>query len=422
MLLTEQEQIIYLANIVFLAHADLALSPKETAAIEEIRVALGAKKATLNAALKAAQSGQFTPVKTGDFAAQVSNLADMLYLCFIDGDVAEKERSVVTDFCRKVGLTQDQLNVMIKNAIARADQTKLSVVCPSCKAEMSGDSKFCPKCGKAISQVEAESTTVAFQIPSTGYAIEFSESTAASFSAALEYARSAPSFTSCTRNKKIWYLASWPEDGFEKVAKLAQLLSGIRNRKSYHAGKEVSWDELFGFTWCAGERNTAYRPIEYCFGKGENRVNPWGCKQAQMDWAEWSRWFSYGQFRRVGLLKGAYIWVFDKERIRHEVMTNLHRFRYCPYLRNGLIEAVLHALPDEVDISPKSAWKYSQSYEEVPGCIKIVEIERTGGIEYKNEYYADGVRPRGLGPLEDVLRKAFAEAGITDVTVAQIAK
>jgi hypothetical protein len=79
-------------------------------------------------------------------------------------------------------------------------------------------------------------------------------------------------------------------------------------------------------------------------------------------------------------------------------------------------------LPDEVDISPKSAWKYSQSYEEVPGCIKIVEIERTGGIEYKNEYYADGVRPRGLGPLEDVLRKAFAEAGITDVTVAQIAK
>lgn len=422
MVLAEQEQITYLANIVFLAHTDSTLSPKETAAIEEIRTALGAKKGTLNAALKAAQSGQYTPVKTGNFVAQVSNVADMLYLCFVDGDLAESEKNIVTDFCRKVGLTQDQLNVMIREAIARADQTKLSVVCPSCKADVSGDSKFCPKCGKAMSRVEAEPATVAFQIPSTGYAIEFCESTAASFPAALEYARSAPSLTSCTRNKKIWYMASWPEDSFEKASKLAQLLSGIRNRKSYHAGNEVAWDELFGFAWCAGERNAAYRPVEYCFGKDENRVNPWGCKQVRMDWTDWSRWFSYGQFRPAGLLKGTYIWVFDKQRIRHEVMTNLHRFRYCPYLRTGLIDAVLHALPDDVEVSPRSAWKYSQSYEEVPGCIKVVEVERSGGIEYKNEYYADGVRPKGLGPLEDVLRKAFAEAGIADVTVAQIAK
>lgn len=394
----------------------------ETAAIDEIRTAIGAKKATLNAALKAVQSGSYSPIKTGAFAVQVSNVADMLYMCFVDGELEATEKSILTDFCRKVGLTQDQLNLMVKEAIARSDQTKLTIICPACSAEMSGDAKFCPKCGKAVSKTDAEPVQLAFQIPNTGYAIEFCESTAAGFPAALDNAKTAQSFTSINRNKKTWYLASWPDESFEKVSQLAQLLGGIRNRKAYHTGKEVPWDELFGFAWCASERGSAYRPVEYCFGKDENHINPWGCKQVRMDWTDWSRWFSYGQFHRAGILKGSYVWVFDKERIRHEVMTNLHRYRYCPHLRTDLVEAILRALPDQVEITANGQWKYSRSYEEVPGGIKIVEIEKNGGFEYKTEYYADGVRPKGLGSLEEILKKAFADAGVTDVTAAQIVK
>jgi len=422
MVLTEQDQVTYLANVIVVAHADSAISAKETAAIDEIRTAIGAKKATLNAALKAVQSGSYCPIKTGAFAVQVSNVADMLYMCFVDGELETTEKSVLTDFCRKVGLTQDQLNLMAKEAIARSDQTKLTIMCPTCSAEVGGDAKFCPKCGKAVSKTDPEPVQVAFQVPNTGYAIEFCESTAAGFPAALNNAKTAPSFTSITRNKKTWYLAGWPDESFEKVSQLAQLLGGIRNRKAYHTGKEVPWDELFGFAWCASERSSAYRPVEYCFGKNENHVNPWGCKQVQMDWTDWSRWFSYGQFRRTGILKGSNVWVFDKERIRHEVMTHLHRYRYCPHLRTGLVEAILRALPDQVEITANSPWKYSRSFEEVPGSIKIIEMEKDGGVEYKTEYHADGVRPKGLGSLEQVLKKAFADAGVTDVTAEQIVR
>jgi hypothetical protein len=141
-----------------------------------------------------------------------------------------------------------------------------------------------------------------------------------------------------------------------------------------------------------------------------------------MDWTEWAQWYSYGQFKRAGLLKGGYFWVFDKARIHHEVMTNLHRFRYCPYLRLRLVDAVLRALPDEVEVGPTGPWKYSRAYEETPGCIKIVEVERSGGLEYKSEYFADGVRTKGLGILEEVLKKAFADAGVSDVTPSQLTK
>lgn len=420
MALTEQDQVTYLANVISVAQADSAISPKETAALDEIRTAIGAKKATSSAALKAVQSGSYSPIKTGGFAVQVSNVADMLYMCFVDGELEATEKTILTDFCRRVGLTQDQLNAMAKEAIARSDQAKLTIVCPACSAEVGGDAKFCPKCGKAVSKTGAETAQVAFQIPNTGYAIEFCESSAAGFPGALDNAKTSPSFTSIARSKKTWYLASWPDEAFEKVAKLAQLLGGVRNRKAYHTGKEIPWDDLFGFAWCASERGSAYKPVEYCFGKDENHLNPWGCKQVRMDWTDWSRWFSYGQFRRSGILKGSYVWLFDKERIRHEVMTNLHRYRYCPHLRTGLVEAVLRALPDQVEITANSVWKYSRSYEEVPGGIKIVEIEKDGGLEYKTEYYADGVRPKGLGFLEAVLKKAFADAGVTDVSAAQI--
>jgi uncharacterized tellurite resistance protein B-like protein len=119
MALTEQEQINYLANVVALAHADASLSPKETAAIEEARLALGAKKGILNAATKAVESGSYTIAPVGDFATRIRNIADMLYVCYVDGELADDEKKAIATLCRAVGLTQEQLNLMVKEAIAR---------------------------------------------------------------------------------------------------------------------------------------------------------------------------------------------------------------------------------------------------------------------------------------------------------------
>ncbi len=210
------------------------------------------------------------------------------------------------------------------------------------------------------------------------------------------------------KNKKNWYLVSIPTERFVDVSRMAKALSGIRNRGIYYDGQQLDWDEVFGFIWCANQRDRAYNAVEDCFGKDENRINPWGCKQARMDWTEWSSWFSLGHWEQSGLLNKRAVWVFDKDRIRHDLATNIHRFRFCPYLREKFIEAVVVSIPEKVEVKENGPWKFNAVYEETPGSIKVAQREGEGDFCYTREFYADGVRPRGLIPLEEILTRAFS--------------
>ena len=207
-------------------------------------------------------------------------------------------------------------------------------------------------------------------------------------------------------------MAAWPRERISEAAKLVEDLKGMRNRKVWVDGKESRWDDVFGFTWCSEQRNTAYRPLEYCFGIDDKRLNLWGCKNARMDWVRWSDWFSYGSFKKGGLLKGGHAFVFDKKRIRHELETNLFRFRFCPHLNFKHVEAVLEQLPDEVEVKPKGDWMYKEDYDETPGSIKIKEKIVEDGFSYTKEFHSSGVVPRTPAIGLQILRRAFGVAGV----------
>jgi len=179
-------------------------------------------------------------------------------------------------------------------------------------------------------------------------------------------------------------------------------------------GKELAWDEVFGFLSCMRQRQTAYRPVLYCFGTDEKQPNLCGCRQANMEWTGWARWLSYGRFTRGDRF------VLDKQRIRHELNSNIHTFRFCPYMRHSLMEAILELLPAEVTVSQRHGWGYKETYEQTPDSIKVVQKEREGGYTYKREFYADGITPVGFQVGYDILRKALKKCGIADVDAKSV--
>lgn len=413
------DPIPFLANIALVAHADGRLSASELGQLEAIRTELKFKKSDYTAAVRLVEQGGHKMTPVGSFAEQVLNLEMILRVAYADDDLDHAEAALVEEFCKAVGIYQDQLERLCREVMASLKQREK--VCPSCGVSAEADARFCTKCGMSLASEEA-AIQVELNIPTSGIAIEFAESSAGSFPSALEIAKGTPGFQRCQKSRKNWFLAVFPSGSLADAMSLAQALSGIRNRRVYFDGVEKQWDEVFGFAWCASQRATAYRPIEYCFGKDENRINPWGCKQARMDWTEWAVWFSYGRWEKSGFMGGKVQWRFDKERIKHELATNLFKYRFCPHLRGELAEAVIRYLPDTVLPGSDPNWQYSRQYEEVPGAIKVVEKDRSDGFEYTNEYWSDGLRPKGVRILADILSKALADIGGGQICVQNLLK
>jgi len=400
------EPIPFLANIALVAHADGTLSANELGQLEAIRKEYGIKKGDFQSAIKLVEGGNHKLMPIGSFADQVKNLELILRVALADNDLDTRETELIKTFCNSIGIHQEQLDKLIKEVLASLK--KVGKICPSCGAENSDESLFCAKCGTGL-DASGKDIQVRFDIPKNGIAIEFAESTAASFPKAFELANKTPGFQKCQKGKKTWYLAVFPTSNLTDVLPLAEALSGIRNRILYMDGEEKQWDDVFGFTWCTSQRSTAYRPVEYCFGKDENRLNPWGCKQARMEWTDWADWFCYGRWEKVGIVGQKFQWQFDKDRIKHELATRLFRFRFCPFLNKNLSELVLKYLPDKIVIGSDPNWGFHENYSEVPGAIKIVQKENKSGFSISNEFWADGVKPKGLVVLGDILIKAFNE-------------
>ena len=289
--------------MLLVAFADKSLSAREAAALEEVRKSIDAKKGVLSSAQKAAESGSYTFVKAGSFADQVQNLEDRLFVGLTDENLSESETHLVNEFGHLIGVSQEQLGQLVAETSRRCDSANHECIGPSCSKPASAQARFCPSCGHPLASVDGAGIQVGFEIPKAGYAIEFCESTAASIATAVELANVTGTMQTATKHKKTWYLASFPSNQFEDMVPLASALSSMRNRRVYLDGQELAWDEVFGFVWCASQRATAYRPIEYCFGKDEHRINPWGCKHARMEWTDWAQWLSYGHWQKAGLLR-----------------------------------------------------------------------------------------------------------------------
>lgn len=413
--LNDQEKVLYLANLIAISRVDGIVSQNELSVIETVQKRIGARKTELKKAENLVQSGDFKSKSVGKFSERAANLEDMMMVALADGALDDSEKSILISFAKQIGITNEQVKLIFserKSVLASVNATQ---ACPSCSAKVQNDAKFCPECGGSLGKTDTAVAIVReYTIPTVGIVIEFAESTASGFIDAVRKAKASLEYAECQKGKKTWYMSTWSRDQISEAAKLAEDLKGMRNRKVWVDGKESPWDEVFGFTWCSKQRDTAYRPIGYCFGLDDKRLNLWGCKNANLDWVKWGDWFSFGRFQKSGILKDKYTFVFDKNRIRHELENNLFRFRFCPYLNFQLVEAVLAEFPNEVEIKPGGEWVYKQDYNESPGSIRVKEKVVENGYTYTNEFHSSGVVPRGSEVGIRILKRALQSAGLEE--------
>lgn len=405
----------YLANVLCVIQADGELSPSEERAFAEVCAESNAKKRQVKQAEKLVSESDFKPVPIGRYSEQIRNVEDMVLVAMADGDVSGPEKKRIASFALAVGVTKEQVNRILSECRSSVQARFEERACAQCGEKCGAEARFCPKCGAPLRKANgAPVKKLAFEYSSTGVAIEFAQSSAATFDAAVAAARNAEQFQQIERGGKAWFLASWPTGSVADSLKVATNLKSIRNRKVYVSGKELPWKEVFEFTWCMEQRVSAFRPVEYCFGADDRTPNLWGCKQIRMDWVEWAQWLRFGKF----LNKQVY--EFDKARIEHDLRANLYRWRFCPFIRPKLIEAVLRLLPSRVRVSEQHGWKYREGYEQTPHSIRIVQRVKEGGDTYTQEFYSDSVVPSGNLVARAILGRALEECAIGDVDLQAV--
>jgi hypothetical protein len=98
-----------------------------------------------------------------------------------------------------------------------------------------------------------------------------------------------------------------------------------------------------------------------------------------------------------------FVFKFDKKRLKHEVLSSLHSYRFCPFLNRQYIEEIFNEIPDEIIVTPKSEWELQTDYDNRIGSLNVVEEIYPDGEDendddekfvYRKEYKISGIREK----------------------------
>ncbi|HOY60290.1 MAG TPA: hypothetical protein PK640_19400 [Verrucomicrobiota bacterium] len=121
----DKEITTYLANVLYIASQDGRLTSQELAALDEVRRLVGAKRIHVTEATRLVEDAKFTARGVGTLGAQVRNLEDMVFVGLADADLVAGEREAIEVFCEQIGLTQTQLDQIVREAQVRCSDLEL---------------------------------------------------------------------------------------------------------------------------------------------------------------------------------------------------------------------------------------------------------------------------------------------------------
>jgi zinc-ribbon domain len=286
--------------------------------------------------------------------------------------------------------------------------------CAQCGTTLTPAAKFCAECGTHVVSGDPVSPpldepkaapgspsdvsqVLDDDIPSAGITIQFNSSSAANYPFAVRAAQAASSYREFAFGKVITHQATFQRSDNVLMLDLLESLKGFRNRRVWVDGEPTMWDDAFSWVWCYNRRKTAYVPALYCFGEEQYSFNLWGCIHSGMAFAPGARWLAHGSFDRDGAFH------LDKDRIRHEIRTALHRYRFCPALNSGVVEDIVTAFPDKINPKHDKDWEYQESYGllDSGSSALTVRIKENG---YTYDRQVNGVQPKSLDAARAILK------------------
>lgn len=396
-----KERDYYLANILLFAQPEPTLDPEYLSRLDVICNEIQADSDDVQQARQWLQQGTYRLKPVGRYSERVRNLEDMLLMAMLTGNQDKQIKQQLLEFAKNLGINQQQMQWLLEESRQHFLQETAFASCQSCGKRIPSRSRYCPECGTVRHQnlLGQQNREQFSSLPERGLSLVFPLESAAP--ELLRRAKQAPSLRKIHHQGGAAYCVNWPldklHDALEFVSYLRQQIEPVL----YVDGARANWDEVFAFLPCMQTRQGAFQPDEHCFGLEDWKVNIWGCKQAKMDWLAGEEWFTYGYFDSHS------IFVFDKQRIEHQLQQRLKPYHNCPFLSQGKLSKVLENLPNKVLIAEESHWGYLETDQEVPGGLPL---KFAPGQEQRKPRFAIGVVPLDFSEATKIIKRVFPEA------------
>ncbi len=149
-MVTSDQLVVYIANIIKMKQFNTQLTHREQNALEKICAKLKVDNGTLEKAMALVVRGEHTLTPVGRFSDRVQNLEDMLFIALLGGELSESEKEEMRSFVNKLGLNDKQVKDILTETKVKIDLRMTALECGECGLTLEPNTKFCMTCGTEV--------------------------------------------------------------------------------------------------------------------------------------------------------------------------------------------------------------------------------------------------------------------------------
>lgn len=218
--------------------------------------------------------------------------------------------------------------------------------------EPSYSEEFINKKNMSLARKKQKNTNETFPVPSFFskneewvLTLKMAESRSIAFKRILPIIKELPSYKEYLEEDIPIFEVSFKKEKLHYFKKIYDDVKGLKGTQVFINGDLIEKIELSKLLRCAVDRSTAN--ADFCYAASKWTLNPFGCHRIKTRSNGENAWYKYAYLQNNTVF-------IDKKKILENLINDLKKYRYCPYLDIKRVWENFLMLPDTISLEDEN--------------------------------------------------------------------